>query len=235
MIPLKDDNPSRTRPYVTWTLIAINIVVFLFQLAMDAAGNLDQIVYAAGVIPAEILARPLSPELLTLFSSMFLHGGWIHLLGNMLYLWIFGDNIEDRMGHVRFLIFYLLGGVAAALTQIAFSNDSFIPMIGASGAIAAVLGAYLLEYPRARVRSLLFLGYFVRFVNVPALIVLGMWFVIQFFNSFLSLSASYSTGGGVAYLAHVGGFVAGLLLVKLFTIGRPKTHYWELKDLGRRN
>ena len=138
------------------------------------------------------------------------------------------------MGHLRFLIFYLIGGVAAALAQIAFNSNSYIPMIGASGAIAAVLGAYLLEYPNARVRSLLFLGYFIRFVNVPALIVLGMWFVIQFFNSFLSLSASYSAGGGVAYLAHVGGFVAGLLLVKPFTIGRPKMHYWDVRDLGRR-
>jgi membrane associated rhomboid family serine protease len=201
---------------------------------MDAAGNLDQFIYSAGAIPAEIVARPFSTELLTLGTSMFMHGGWTHLLGNMLYLWIFGDNIEDRMGHVRFLVFYFMGGVAAGLAQTVFNPNSYIPMIGASGAIAAVLGAYLVEYPKARVRSLLFLGYFIRFVNVPALIVLGMWFIIQFFNGFLSLSGSYAAGGGVAYLAHVGGFVAGLLLIKPFTIGRPKDYYWDVRDLGRR-
>jgi len=235
MIPLQDLNPSRTRPYVTWTLIIINVLVFLYQLLVEAAGGLDQLVYTAGVIPAEFVTRPISTELLTLGTSMFLHGGWTHLLGNMLYLWIFGDNVEDRMGHVRYLFFYFIGGMAAGLAQVAFNADSYVPMIGASGAIAAVLGAYLVEYPKARVRSLVFLGYFVRFVNIPALIVLGMWFVIQFFNGFLSLSSSYAAGGGVAYLAHVGGFVAGLLLVKPFTIGRPKPYYWDVRDLGRRD
>lgn len=211
----------------------MNVLIFVYQLMLDAAGSLDLIIYRAGVVPAEITSNPLSPELLTIFTSMFLHGGWTHLLGNMLYLWIFGDNIEDRLGHLRFLIFYLLGGVVAALFQVVFNPNSFVPMIGASGAIAAVLGAYLLEYPSARVRSLLFLGYFVRFVNIPAIIVLGMWFIIQFFNGFMSLSA-YDAGGGVAYLAHVGGFIAGLLLIKPFSIGRPKDHYWDMRDLGRR-
>ncbi len=162
---------------------------------------------------------------------MFLHGGWTHLLGNMLYLWIFGDNIEDRLGHLRFVVFYFLGGIAAALAQILAAPDSTVPMVGASGAIAAVLGAYLVEYPRARVRSLVTLGYFIRIAQVPAIIVLGMWFVLQFFSGFLSLSATAS--GGVAYFAHIGGFVAGLLFIKPFAVGRPKDHYWDARDVTR--
>lgn len=226
MIPLKDINPSRTRPYVTWVLIALNVVAFLFELLLDQMGYLDTLIYSAGVVPATISSAPLSLGVPTLFTSMFLHGGWTHLLGNMLYLWIFGDNIEDRMGHGRFLVFYLLGGVVAAVAQVLTSPHSTVPMVGASGAIAAVLGAYLLEYPNARVRSLLLLGYFIRLVNVPAVIVLGLWFVLQFFSGFLSLSVMES--GGVAYFAHVGGFIAGLLLIKPFTIGRPKERYSQL-------
>jgi len=231
MIPLQDINPSRTRPYVTWLLIAANVLVFLFELMLDMSGELEGFIYSAGLVPATITGNLFSPTLLTVFSSMFLHGGWTHLLGNMLYLWIFGDNIEDRMGHARFVVFYLLGGIAAAAAQTVIAPDSRVPMVGASGAIAAVLGAYLVEFPRARVRSLLTLGYFIRIAQVPAIIVLGMWFVIQFFNGFLSLSATFS--GGVAYFAHIGGFVAGLLLVKPFTLGRPKETYWDVRDLGR--
>ena len=225
MIPLQDINPSRLRPYVTWLLIALNVLVFVFELMLDGMGQLDLFLYQAGAVPAAILADPFSGRLITLFTSMFLHGGLMHLLSNMLYLWIFGDNIEDRMGHGRFLVFYLLGGVAAAAAQIIVAPDSRVPMVGASGAIAAVLGAYLIEYPRARIRSLVFLGYFIRFVQVPAIVVLGLWFVLQFFNGFLSLSAM--SMGGVAYFAHIGGFVAGLLLIKPFTVGRPKTAYWD--------
>lgn len=231
MIPLQDLNPTRTRPYFTWLLIALNILVFLFELMLDATGDLDALFFSAGVVPAAITAAPFSLASLTVFSSMFLHGGWAHLLGNMLYLWIFGDNIEDRMGHGRFLLFYLLGGVAAAGAQILIAPDSPLPMVGASGAIAAVLGAYLVEFPKARVRSLLTLGYFIRIAHVPAIIVLGMWFALQFFNGFLSLSALAS--GGVAYFAHIGGFLAGLLLIKPFTIGRPKAPYWDRQDLSR--
>jgi membrane associated rhomboid family serine protease len=222
MIPLKDDNPSRTRPYVTWSLIALNVAVFIFELMLDATGYLDWLMSNAGLVPVAITTAPISGRLLTFFTSMFLHAGWMHLLGNMLYLWIFGDNIEDRIGHWRYLTFYLIGGIAAAAAQIALSPDSPVPMVGASGAIAAVLGAYLIEYPRARVRSLLFLGYFIRFVNVPAIVVLGMWFVLQSLSGFLSLSVMST--GGVAYFAHVGGFVAGLLLIKPFAIGRPKAY-----------
>jgi len=228
MIPLQDINPSRTRPYITWLFIAINVLVFLLELLLDAMGYLDLLIYTAGVVPADITGSPFSGQLLTLFTSMFLHGGWTHLLSNMLYLWVFGDNVEDRMGHLRFLAFYLLGGVAAAGAQIIIAPHSQVPMVGASGAIAAVLGAYIVEYPKARVRSLLLLGYFIRFINVPAILVLGIWFVLQFFNGFLSLSAMNM--GGVAYFAHIGGFIAGLLLIKPFTIGRPKAYYWDIQD-----
>jgi membrane associated rhomboid family serine protease len=231
MIPLKDINPTRIRPYITWILIVLNVLVFLFELMIDAAGELDALIYNAGVVPYVITSRPFSVSSLSIFTSMFLHGGWTHLLGNMLYLWIFGDNIEDRLGHVRFVVFYFLGGIAAALAQILIAPDSTIPMVGASGAIAAVLGAYLVEFPRARVRSLVTLGYFIRIAQVPAVIVLGMWFVLQFFNGFLSLSATAS--GGVAYFAHIGGFVAGLLFIKPFAVGRPKNSFWDARDVSR--
>lgn len=231
MIPLQDINPSRSRPYVTWLLITANVLVFLLELTLDMGGELEGFMYTAGLVPATVTANPFSPALLTVFSSMFLHGGVMHILGNMLYLWIFGDNIEDRMGPVRFLVFYFLGGLAAAAAQILIAPDSTVPMVGASGAIAAVLGAYLVEFPRARVRSLVALGYFIRIAQVPAVVVLGMWFVIQFFNGFLSVSAAVS--GGVAYFAHIGGFVAGLLLIKPFTLGRPKPTSWDGQDLRR--
>ena len=211
---------------MTWVLIALNTVVFLFQLGLDSMGELNAFLYTYGLVPAEFNANPLSGEMMTILTSMFLHGGILHLLGNMLYLWIFGDNIEDRMGHGRYLLFYLLGGVAAAAAQVALDPQSPIPMVGASGAIAAVLGGYLLEYPHARIRSIIFLGYFIRFVHVPAIIVLGFWFLLQFFSGFLALSAT-AAEGGVAYFAHIGGFVAGVLLIKFFTVGRPKQMYWD--------
>jgi membrane associated rhomboid family serine protease len=226
MLPLKDLNPTRSRPYVTWALIALNTIVFLFELLLDSSGQLNTFILDYGLVPAALTANPLSGEVATIFTAMFLHGSPTHLLGNMLYLWIFGDNIEDRMGHGRYLAFYLIGGVAAAAAQIVIDPGSPWPMVGASGAIAAVLGGYLLEYPNARVRSIVFLGYFIRFVNVPAILVLGFWFVLQFFNGFLSLSAAAS-GGGVAYFAHIGGFLAGVVLIKLFTSGRPKQMYWD--------
>ena len=224
MIPLRDLNPSRTKPYVTWALIAINVAVFIVEFMLDGLGQLDALLYNLGLVPSVFLAQPLSIHLATLFTSMFLHGSWVHVLGNMLYLWIFGDNIEDEMGHGRFLLFYLIGGLVAAATQIIVSPTSTVPIVGASGAIAAVLGAYLIEFPRARIRSLLFLGYFIRFVNIPAVFVLGFWFLLQFFNGFLSLGAAASEGG-VAYFAHIGGFVAGVALVKLFASGRPRSDF----------
>jgi membrane associated rhomboid family serine protease len=226
MLPLKDLNPTRSRPYVTWVLIALNTIVFLFELVLESSGQLNALILNYGLVPAAFTANPLSGEVMTIFTSMFLHGSPTHLLGNMLYLWIFGDNIEDRLGSARYLVFYLFGGMAAAGAQIIIDPSSPWPMVGASGAIAAVLGGYLLEYPSARVRSIIFLGYFIRFVNVPAILVLGFWFLLQFFNGFLALSAA-TTSGGVAYFAHIGGFVAGVALVKLFTAGRPKEMYWD--------
>jgi membrane associated rhomboid family serine protease len=226
MLPLKDLNPTRSRPYVTWALIALNTIVFLFELGLQSSGQLNAFIVNYGLVPAAVTANLLSAKVVTIFTSMFLHGSPTHLLGNMLYLWIFGDNIEDRLGHGRYLAFYLIGGAAAAGAQILIDPSSPWPMVGASGAIAAVLGGYLLEYPSARIRSIIFLGYFIRFVNVPAILVLGLWFLLQSFSGFLALSAAASAGG-VAYFAHIGGFLTGVVLIKLFTAGRPKQMYWD--------
>lgn len=218
MLPLRDHNPSRSLTWVTWCLILINVLVFLYELTLQAGSEqaLDSFVRVMGAVPYEIThgvdLPPPNPTWLyfSLFTSMFVHGGWVHLLGNVWYLFLFGNNIEDRMGSVRFLIFYLVCGLAAAFAQIAVASSSRIPLIGASGAIAGVLGAYLLLFPRARVDTLVFLGYFVRVVQIPALYVLGFWIVIQFFSGLASLGMP--AAGGVAWFAHVGGFVAGLVL-----------------------
>jgi membrane associated rhomboid family serine protease len=228
VIPLKDDNPRRAFPIVTLLLIAVNTAVFVYQAALGRAA--EAFVYRFGAIPweithvAELPDLPVShvspvPSPLTLVSSMFLHGGWLHLLGNMLYLWIFGDNVEALVGHLRFLVFYLLTGLCAALTHIFFEPNSPVPMIGASGAISGVLGAYMIYYPVARVYVLVFLFFFVRIVRVPALIVLGIWFLIQILNGFGTLG--FQNTGGVAWFAHIGGFVFGILLILLF----PKKKY----------
>ncbi len=218
MIPLHDDNPTRIRPLVTVALIVLCVLAFLWQISL---GDVDQrrLVAGLGLIPVVLLGQAelppmleLVPAELTVVTSMFLHGGWMHLIGNMLYLWIFGNNIEDAMGHWRFVLFYLLCGAAAALAQVLQDPASATPMIGASGAIAGVLGAYLLLYPRARVLVLVFLGFFVTTLRLPALLVLGFWFVLQFLNAVVSGEA----GGGVAWWAHIGGFVAGLGLILLF-------------------
>ena len=214
MFPLSDDNPHFGTPFVTWTIIGLCVAVYLWQFTLGETA-LREAVYALGVVPSSLLGGARLPEdialvspWMTVFTSMFLHGGFMHLGGNMLYLWIFGDNIEVAMGWKRFIVFYLLCGIAAALAQALVNPTSNIPMIGASGAIAGVLGAYLLLYPRARVRVFMFpFGIF----GVPAVIVLGFWFLLQLVNS-----AGMSDGGGVAYLAHVGGFVAGLVLAPLF-------------------
>lgn len=217
MFPLSDDNPRELTPFVTWGLIASCVLVFLWQLSLGDAGG--RAVYGFGMIPARLLGEvdlpagiPTVSPTMTVLTSMFMHGGIMHLGGNMLFLYIFGDNIEDSMGHSRFLVFYLVCGVAAALAQAAVEPDSIIPMVGASGAISGVLGAYLLLHPRATIRTLLFLGFFVTVVHVPALIVLGIWFGMQF----LSAASTPVGEGGVAFWAHVGGFVAGMVLVPLF-------------------
>jgi len=219
MFPISDDNPRRhLTPYVGWTIIGINVLVFLWQISLGEVSG-ERIVYSLGMIPARLFGQAqLVPELAitpawtTVFTSMFMHGGWLHLGSNMLYLWIFGDNIEDSMGHARFLIFYLLCGVAAALAQGLINPASEIPMVGASGAIAGVLGGYILLHPGATVRVLIFLGFFVTVAHVPALIVLGIWFVLQLFSGL----ATPTDGGGVAFWAHIGGFVAGMALIPFF-------------------
>ncbi len=218
MIPLRDDNPTSITPYVTYAFIGACVLAFLWQLSLGQKG-FEAAVAALGVIPVTLLgdeslppALYLVPPAATLFTSMFLHGGFMHLAGNMLYLWIFGNNVEDAMGHVRFVIFYVLSGLAAAMAQALPNPDSTIPMIGASGAISGVLGAYLLLYPRARVLVLIPLGAFSRVIYVPAMFVLGFWFVLQLISSALADPSQ----GGVAFGAHIGGFVAGMVLIPLF-------------------
>jgi membrane associated rhomboid family serine protease len=218
MIPLHDDNPTRLRPIVTIVLIAVCALAFIWQLSLGEQG-FELAVRALGVTPATLIGHQhLPPELYlvppaaTLISSMFLHGGWMHIVGNMLYLWIFGNNVEDAMGHVRFTVFYLLCGLAAALAQAVLTPASAVPMIGASGAISGVLGAYLLLYPHARVLTLIPLGFYARFIYLPAWLMLGFWFVLQIINSLIVAEER----GGVAWGAHIGGFVAGVALIPLF-------------------
>ena len=218
MIPLKDDNPSRTTPYVTMGIIAMCALVFLWQLSFGE--SMQYTAYALGLTPAVLFGyQQLPPELVfvpawvTAFSSMFLHGSWLHLLGNMLYLWIFGDNVEDAMGHGRFVVFYLVCGLVAVFSNALPDAQSVIPIIGASGAISGVLGAYLLLYPRARVLVVIPLGFFLYTMRLSAVWVLGLWFGVQLISSLLN---SGGDGGGVAWLAHVGGFICGLLLIPVF-------------------
>jgi membrane associated rhomboid family serine protease len=218
MIPLHDDNPTRYFPVLTVAFIIACALVFFGQVSLGTQGN-RALVYSLGLIPAVLLDKvDLPPELvlvappLTLISSMFLHGGFMHLAGNMLYLWIFGNNVEDAMGHGRFLVFYIVCGLAAALGQILQNPASQVPMIGASGAISGVLGAYLLLYPHARVLVLIPLGFFSQLVRIRAGWVLGIWFALQIASSVMSASE----GAGVAWFAHIGGFIAGLALVPLF-------------------
>src|SRR5829696_3529237 len=218
MIPLRDANPTRRTPVVTLAFIVACFVVFACELGLQATSeaSLNAFVTEWGVVPAELLAawgagQFLSQETATLVTSQFLHGGWLHLIGNMLYLWIFGNNIEDRFGRLGFLLFYLAGGVAAALTQVAIDPTSEVPMVGASGAIAATLGAYLVLYPHARITSLVFLGFFYQLIDVPAVIVLAFWIVLQLIDGFASLGVD-QVGGGVAFFAHIGGFAFGVVV-----------------------
>ncbi|MDP2409345.1 MAG: rhomboid family intramembrane serine protease [Pseudolabrys sp.] len=219
MFPLSDDNPRHRVPVVTLTIIGICISVFIWQVSVTGQTG-DAAVLSLGMIPARLFGDfglPAGviaiPAWLTIFTSLFLHGGWLHLGGNMLFLWIFGDNVEDAMGRPRFIVFYLACGVAAALAQAAANPSATAPMIGASGAIAGVLGGYILLYPHANVRTLVFLGFFVTVLRIPAAIVLGIWFLLQFLNA---LGPGTTEAEGVAVWAHVGGFVAGLALVAFF-------------------
>jgi membrane associated rhomboid family serine protease len=229
MIPLKDDNPTQTFPFVTIGIITLNCLVYLYQLSLSSEG-LQSLLYRYGAIPA-LLIHPFSadlkiakiapalPPILTVFSSMFMHGGMIHLLGNMLYLWVFGNNIEDYLGHVKFMLFYLISGFFAAFFHTAYTLyklpfiDPMIPMIGASGAIAGVLGAYFLLFPRANVSTLFIFIIFFKIIKVPAVLILGFWFLIQLLNA-------GSEGGSVAWYAHLGGFLTGLIMVRFFKPAR---------------
>lgn len=209
MIPVGDDNRSRrTVPVVTYGLIVVNAIFFLIELNSG-----DAFIERWAFVPSRFLADPVG-DLPTLFTSMFMHAGWVHLIGNMLYLWIFGDNVEDRFGQGNYLIFYLLCGIGATFTQLMFSENSSIPNLGASGAIAGVLGAYILMFPQARVSVLM--GRML--VPMSAFVVIGLWFVLQLFNGLASITAA-TQSGGVAYMAHVGGFVSGLVLAYVFRGG----------------
>jgi membrane associated rhomboid family serine protease len=220
MIPLRDINPTRRFPLVTVGIIGLNVLVFAFELLSPSVDMLNALVSSWGLVPYRLVhLEPLA--FLTVFTSMFLHSGPAHLIGNMLYLWIFGDNLEGAMGSFRFTVFYLLCGIGAALGQVLVSPLSTVPMVGASGAISGVLGGYLLLFPRAEVETLVFLGYFLRLVRLPAVVVLGLWIILQLFSGLMSLDMVAT--GGVAWFAHIGGFVVGILLVGLFR----RRRWWE--------
>ncbi len=219
MIPLKDTIPSRRFPLVNTFIIILNVLAFLVEISMGQHTE-QQIVFTFGLIPARFWAESGIVRWLPVFSAMFLHGGWWHLISNMLALYIFGDNVEDRLGHTRYLIFYLLGGLLAGFAYVWTSPGSMIPTIGASGAIAAVLGAYFVLYPLARVITLIPIPVFFFFpiFEIPAVIYLGFWFLSQLFNGTFALTGAVQTGG-IAWWAHIGGFVAGMILVKIFAVG----------------
>src|SRR5262245_42728238 len=233
MFPLKDDMPSRSAPVMTVSIVTMNVLVFLYQLSLQLGISLEvdnpphaietaqAFVLEFGLVPCRLMDLCPFPDdqpapVFTIFSSMFLHGGIFHIAGNMLYLWIFGKNVEDTLGHTRYAVFYLLSGVAAAATQVMAAPASQIPMIGASGAVSGVLGAYLLLFPGARVLTLVIFGFFWRLLSVPAVVVLGFWIVLQILNGL----GSFGEAGGVAWFAHIGGFFAGMLLLIVL---RPRT------------
>ncbi len=229
MFPIRDDNPQILVPYATFGIIVVNVVVWVFVQGLGANPMLAGSICQLGLIPGELLGTvavgtqvQLGPDTWcelggisnwpTIFTSMFMHGGWFHIIGNMWFLWIFGNNVEDAMGPMRFVIFYLLCGVAAAALQVAANVESVVPMVGASGAIGGIMGAYVLLYPRVRVHLLIFLGFFVTTIAVPAVFMLGYWFLVQVLGGF----SSFGARGGVAFWAHIGGFAAGAIFVMLF-------------------
>jgi membrane associated rhomboid family serine protease len=220
MIPLRDVIPSRTTPFMTVSLIVVNALVFFYEFSLGE--RVEPFVLYYGLVPAAF-------SFVSLFTSMFLHGGFLHFAGNMLYLWIFGDNVEDRMGHGRFLVFYLLCGTAAALAQTIANPDSIVPMVGASGAIAGVMGAYFVLYPRSRILTLVPI-FFLQLIEVPAIFFLGIWFLMQFLSGVGSIVAAtaHEPGGGVAVWAHVAGFVAGISAVWIFRRPeRQRVEWWN--------
>ena len=217
MIPLRDVIPSRTTPYVTVAIIAMNAAAWLYELAVPR-NVLPLFLQIYGVVPADLHTS-------SLFTSMFLHGSWSHVIGNMWYLWIFGDNVEDRLGHGRFIIFYLLCGVVSAMGQVVMDPTSALPTIGASGAIAGVMGAYFVLYPKSRVLTLIPLIIIWEVIELPAIFLLGFWFLMQLVNAGAVATTASTGGGGVAFAAHVAGFVAGLIAV--FVFRKPETHMWD--------
>ncbi len=240
MIPIRDDIPSRSYPVVTVILIVLNVLAFFYELLLGPV-ELRRFFYAYAVVPAKYFTSgyvewwgavreyEMTELILPIFTAMFLHGGWLHLGGNMLYLWIFGDNVEDRMGHFRFLIFYLLCGVLATAAHVVTNANSHVPSLGASGAISGVLGAYFMLYPQARVVTLVPIWIFLHFIEIPAFFFLGFWFVQQFFYGTLSLGVESAQTGGVAWWAHIGGFVSGAALVHVFkrrAYLRPRRFSW---------
>ncbi len=226
MIPLRDTIPSKTIPIVNYMIIGINVLIFIYELALGA--QLDRFLYKYGLVPIYFIAAfkveeiSLWSAIIPFFTSMFLHGGWMHVIGNMWFLYIFGDNVEDKLGHIRYLGFYICCGLIAAITQLIISWGSNIPMIGASGAIAGVLGAYMLLFPHSRVLTLVPIFVFIQLIEIPAFIFLFLWFIIQFFYGALSFVAI--AHGGVAWWAHIGGFVGGVLFIRIF-IKRRKIYY----------
>jgi membrane associated rhomboid family serine protease len=220
MFPLRDTQPSYSTPVVVIGLIVVNILIFLFEFWLGPYAE-EQFIYTFGLVPDHF-------HFLNILTSMFLHGGWMHVLGNMWFLWIFGDNIEDILGHGKFLVFYVVCGIVAAFTQTLMNLDSRVPMIGASGAIAGVMGAYLIKFPHSRIRTLAFILFFITTFDVPAWVMLIYWFAIQFFSGVGSIGAAQFSQGGTAFFAHVGGFLAGILLINLLN---PKQRYYRRKDL----
>jgi membrane associated rhomboid family serine protease len=252
MIPIGDRLSTRTIPYVNIAIIAANFLVFFYELTLNTqtpfgrASQLDLWFQDWGAVPAcvsdslglkpDVSARALAfycggnHPLPSLLTSMFIHAGWLHILGNMLFLWIFGDNVEDSLGHTRYLVFYFIGGLAAGATQIALNINATVPSVGASGAIAAVMGAYLVMFPRARIAVFIPLFFFLGAPYIPAAALIGIWFLMQVFTGVASIGYATGGSGGVAWGAHVGGFIAGLLLVNLFRAGRPpprRRYYWR--------
>jgi membrane associated rhomboid family serine protease len=219
MFPLRDTQPSYSKPVVTILLIVVNILVFLFEFSLDPETQ-NGFIAAYGLIPDQF-------HFSNVITSMFLHGGWMHVLGNMWFLWIFGDNIEDILGHGKYLLFYLLCGAAAALAQVAVSPNSRIPTVGASGAIAGIMGAYMIKFPHSRILSLIFIVVFFTTVEIPAWIMLIYWFVMNFFSGVGTLAASQTSQGGVAFFAHIGGFIAGIVLISVMG---PRQPYSSRRD-----
>jgi membrane associated rhomboid family serine protease len=222
MFPLRDAQPSYSKPLVTIAIIVVNVAIFIYEWLLDPYSR-NHFITMYGLVPDQF-------RISALVTSMFLHGGWMHVLGNMWFLWVFGDNIEDVLGHGKYVLFYLLCGMAAAMGQVMVNPESRVPMVGASGAIAGVMGAYLIKFPHARILTLAFIFFFITTFEVPAVLMLAYWFVIQLFSGVGSIAQSQASQGGVAWFAHVGGFLAGLILIKIMgtreKYGRRRDLHW---------